>query len=264
MLNFSKLKDMEILYVILGAAAILAIGLLLIKIITALSKKALMRTGLDESMHKFIINVLKIVLYIIMIVVLLGHRRVPTAPLVTVLGAAGAAIALALKDSLGNIAGGVLILANKPFKKGDVIDVAGTEGIVDSIDLFVTTLKTFDNKVVTVPNGTVTTSVIVNYSMEDMRRVDCVFGVSYDSDISAAKDVLLAVAESCPDILMEPAPIIGVAEYQESSIALDLKVWCETSRYYDVKYYLEEEVKAAFDKAKITIPYPRMDIRVRE
>ena len=100
--------------------------------------------------------------------------------------------------------------------------------------------------------------------MEDMRRVDCVFGVSYDSDISAAKDVLLAVAESCPDILMEPAPIIGVAEYQESSIALDLKVWCETSRYYDVKYYLEEEVKAAFDKAKITIPYPRMDIRVRE
>ena len=104
-----------------------------------------------------------------MIVVLLGHLKVPTAPLVTVLGAAGAAIALALKDSLGNIAGGVLILANKPFKKGDVIDVAGTEGMVDSIDLFVTTLKTFDNKVVTVPNGTVTTSVIVNYSRENMR-----------------------------------------------------------------------------------------------
>ncbi len=264
MFNLSKLKDMEILYVVLGAAAILVIGWLLIKIIVSLAKKALLRTGLDESMHKFIINVLKIVLYIVMIVVLLGHLRVPTAPLVTVLGAAGAAIALALKDSLGNIAGGVLILANKPFKKGDVIDVAGTEGMVDSIDLFVTTLKTFDNKVVTVPNGTVTTSVIVNYSRENMRRVDCVFGVSYDSDITAAKDVLLAVADRCPDAYKEPVPIVGVNCYQDSSIALDLKVWCETSKYYDVKYYLEEEVKAAFDKENITIPYPRVDVRVRE
>ena len=248
----------------IGTAAIIIVGLIIIKLALKITRKALVKTTLDGAMYKFVLNVIKAVLGVVLIVVSLGYLKVPTAPLVTVLGAGGAAIALALKDSLGNIAGGIIILANKPFKKGDVIDVAGTEGIVDSIDLFVTTLKTFDNKVVTVPNGTVTTSVIVNYSMEDMRRVDCVFGVSYDSDISAAKDVLLAVAESSPDILMEPAPIIGVAEYQESSIALDLKVWCETSRYYDVKYYLEEEVKAAFDKAKITIPYPRMDVRVRE
>ncbi|MEE0796352.1 MAG: mechanosensitive ion channel family protein [Anaerovoracaceae bacterium] len=264
MIDFSRLKEMDMLYTVLGAAAIVVVGLILIKIIAGLAKKALLRTGLDESMHKFIINVLKIVLYIIMIVVLLGHLKVPTAPLVTVLGAAGAAIALALKDSLGNIAGGVLILANKPFKKGDVIDVAGTEGMVDSIDLFVTTLKTFDNKVVTVPNGTVTTSVIVNYSRENMRRVDCVFDVSYDSDITAAKDVLLAVADRCPDAYKEPAPVVGVSEHRGSSVALDLKVWCETSKYYDVQYYLEEEVKAAFEKANITIPYPRMDLRVRK
>ena len=260
----ARIREMDLLRTVLGAALIIGVGLILIKILLGLAKKALLRTGLDESMHKFILNVFKAALYVVVIVVLLAHLNVPTAPLVTVLGAAGAAIALALKDSLGNIAGGVLILANKPFKKGDVIDVAGTEGMVDSIDLFVTTLKTFDNKVVTVPNGSVTTSVIVNYSRENMRRVDCVFDVSYDSDISAAKDVLLAVAERCPDAYRDPAPIVGVNEHRGSSVALDLKVWCETSKYYDVQYFLEEEVIAEFEKANVTIPYPRMDVRVKK
>ncbi len=249
---------------ILGAVIILIIGLILVKILAAILRKALMRTRLDESVHKFIINVMKVVMYIVITVAILGKLNVPTAPLVTVLGAAGAAIALALKDSLGNIAGGVLILANKLFKKGDVIDVSGTEGMVDSIDLFVTTLKTYDNKVVTIPNGTVTTSVIVNYSKEEMRRVDCVFSVAYDTDIAKAKDVLLAIADQCPDALDTPPPVVGVNQHQASSIDLDLKVWCETSKYFDVRYYLEEEVKTAFDKADITIPYPRMDVRVTE
>lgn len=262
MLESLGLKNNNFLYTIIGAVIIVIVGLILIKVVTAIFKKALAKTSLDESVHTFIINTLKIVLYIVMIVVLLGQLHVPTAPLVTVIGAGGAAIALALKDSLGNIAGGVLILANKLFKKGDVINVAGTEGSVESIDLFVTTLKTFDNKVVTVPNGTITTSVIVNYSKEDIRRVDCIFGVAYETDIAKAKDVLLAVAENCPDALKDPEPVIGVNDHGDSAVTIDMKVWCETSKYYDVKYYLEEEVKAAFEKAEITIPYPRMDIRV--
>ena len=148
----------------IGAVIIVAVGLLIIKVVIGLSRKALTKTTLDESIYAFILNVLKIAMYIILTVVLLGHLKVPTAPLVTVLGTAGAAIALALKDSLGNIAGGIIILANKLFKKGDVIEVAGKEGMVQSIDLLATTLKTYDNKVVTVPNGTLTTSVVVNYS----------------------------------------------------------------------------------------------------
>ncbi len=249
---------------ILGAVLIVIIGLVTIKVVTSITKKALEKTTLDQSVYKFIHNVIKAVLYIVIIIVVLGQLRIPTAPIITVLGAGGAAIALALKDSLGNIAGGVLILANKLFKKGDVILVNGTEGIVESIDLFVTTLKTYDNKVVTVPNGTITTTMIVNYSKEETRRVDCVFGVAYDTDIPAAKDVLYAVAENCPDALKEPPPVVGVSDHKDSAIALDLKVWCPTSSYYDVKYFLEEEVKAAFDKADITIPYPRMDVRVSE
>ena len=246
----------------IGAVIIVAVGLLIIKVVIGLSRKALTKTTLDESIYAFILNVLKIAMYIILTVVLLGHLKVPTAPLVTVLGTAGAAIALALKDSLGNIAGGIIILANKLFKKGDVIEVAGKEGMVQSIDLLATTLKTYDNKVVTVPNGTLTTSVVVNYSKEDIRRVDCTFGISYESDISRAKDVLLAVAESCPEVLKEPAPVTGVADHGNSAVMLDLKVWCPTEHYYDVRYFLEEQVKTAFDEADITIPYTRMDVRV--
>ena len=245
-----------------GLVALVVVGLLLIKILVRILKKTLLKTSLDESMHVFIVNAIKIVLYILFIVVLLGYMKVPTAPLVTVLGAGSAAIALALKDSLGNIAGGILILANKPFKKDDVIEVAGMEGTVESIDLFVTTLKTYDNKVITVPNGTVTTSVIVNYSKEEFRRVDCVFGISYDSDIAKAKDVLLAVTESCPFILKEPEPVVGVREHLDSAVNLDLKAWCLTPDYAATKYFLTEQVKLAFDEANITIPYPRMDVRV--
>ncbi|MBR5128519.1 MAG: mechanosensitive ion channel family protein [Firmicutes bacterium] len=262
MFGLEEAKMTEYIQLAIGLVCIVIAGLLLIKILLKITRKTLQKTTLDETMHVFIASALKIVFYIIFIVVILGYMRVPIAPLVTVLGAGGAAIALALKDSLGNIAGGIIILANKLFKKGDVIEVVGLEGIVDNIDLFVTTLKTYDNKVVTVPNGTMTTSVIVNYSREKTRRVDCIFGISYDSDIAKAKDVLLAVTEVCPKILEQPEPVIGVKEHQSSGIILDLKVWCETADYFEVKYFLEEQVKLAFDEANITIPYPRMDVRV--
>ena len=247
---------------LLMAVVVFAVGMVLIKLALKITEKALGKTRLDKSVHKFVITATKYTLYIILAVVILTSLKVPTAPLVTVLGACGAAVALALKESLGNIASGIIILANKPFIRGDVIEVTGITGIVQSIDLLGTTLKTYDNKVITIPNGTITASVLVNYSREEKRRVDLTFTVSYDSDIAKAKDVLLAVAESNSDIFADPAPVIGVAEHQDSAILLDLKVWCENSRYYDVRYYLEEQVKLAFDEANITIPYPQMDVRV--
>ena len=248
--------------IVLMAAVIMALGILLIKLAVKITGKALAKTRLDKSVHKFIITATKYALYIVLAVVILTSLKIPTAPLVTVLGACGAAVALALKDSLGNIASGIIILANKPFIRGDVIEVTGITGIVQSIDLLVTTLKTYDNKVITIPNGTITAAVLLNYSRENTRRVDLSFTIRYDSDIAEAKDVLMAVTVSNPDIFADPAPVVGVAEHQESGILLDLKVWCETSKYYDVRYYLEEQVKISFDKANITIPYPQMDVRV--
>lgn len=247
---------------VLLAIAILIAGFLLIKGVLKLIKKALGKSNLDASVHKFIITAARYSLYILLVVVILTSLKVPTTPLVTMLGACGAAVALALKDSLGNIAGGIIILANKPFLRGEFIEIGGVSGSVQSIDLLVTTLKTADNKVITIPNGTITTSVLVNYSREEMRRVDCQFGISYDSDLAKAKDVLMAAAESNPYIFADPEPIVGVAAHQDSCILLDLKVWCSTAKYFDVKYFLEEQVKLAFDEAGITIPYPQMDVRV--
>ena len=247
---------------VLIALAILVLGIIIIKIVVKITRKALSKSKADQAIHAFILTALKYSLYLVLAVVILAALKVPTTPLVTVLGACGAAIALALKDSLANIASGIIILVNEPFNRGDVIEVAGTVGRVQNVDLFVTTIRTFDNKVVTIPNGTITNSVLVNRSREITRRVDLTFGISYDSDIIKAKDVLLAVAESTPDVLRDPAPIIGVAEHQDSAVSLDLKVWCETSKYEDVRYYLEEQVKLAFDEADITIPYPQMDVRV--
>lgn len=245
-----------------GALVILILGLILIKVAVKIARRALEKSTLDESVYVFVINALKIALFILLAVVILTQLKVPTTPLVTVLGAGSAAIALALKDSLGNIAGGILVLANKPFKKGDVIDIADINGVVQHIDLFVTTLTTADNKIITIPNGTINTSVIVNYSSATARRVDCRFGIGYDSDIAKAKDVLAAVAESNPDIYTEPEPVIGVFSHDESAVTLDLKVWCDTDKYYDVRYYLQEQVKLAFDEANISIPYPQMDVHV--
>ena len=156
---------------ILLALIFLAAGLLLTKLVLKVARKVMDKSSLDESVYKFLLKVIKYGLYLLIFVVVLTCLHVPTAPLVTVLGACGAAIALALKDSLGNIASGIIILVNQPFIRGDVIEVAGVTGIVQSIDLMVTTLRTYDNKSISIPNGTITASVLVNQTRETTMRI---------------------------------------------------------------------------------------------
>jgi small conductance mechanosensitive channel len=252
----------EKLFDLAMAAVILLIGVVLIKLILRFTRKILEKSSLDESVYLFITRATKVALWAVLIIAILTMIGIPAASLVTVLGAGGAAIALALKDSLGNVAGGILILINKPFVKGDTIELAGDTGVVDSIDLMSTQLHTFDNKVVTVPNGTITTSVLINYSKEEFRRVDCQFSIGYDADITQAKELLYNVVICSEQILRDREPVIGVAEQGESGILLDLKVWCSTSDYFDVKYYLEENVKIAFDEAGVNIPYNTMDVHI--
>lgn len=247
----------------LGIAAItLIVGWIVIRIVLRIEKKGLVKSKLDEALHLFILKATKSILWIVLIVSILSRLGLETSSLIAILGAGGAAIALALKDSLGNVAGGIIILLNKPFYRGDTIEINGTTGVVDSIDLLTTQLHTFDNKVVTIPNGTITTSILINYSRENNRRVDCTFGISYDADILKAKEILYHVATGCTQVQMEPEPVIGVASHGDNAVLLDLKVWCSTSDYFDVKYYLEETVKLAFDEAGIEIPYPQIDIHM--
>lgn len=244
------------------ALLILVIGAILIKVLLRFTKRILEKSSLDESVYLFVMRAVKIALWGILIVAVLPMIGIPAASLVTVLGAGGAAIALALKDSLGNVAGGILILINQPFVKGDTIELNQVTGVVDQIDLMSTQLHTFDNKIVTVPNGTITTSVLINYSREDKRRVDCQFNISYDAELAKAKEILYNVTLCCEEINQEEEIVIGVAEQGDSGILLDLKVWCSTSDYFDVKYYLEENVKLAFDEAGINIPYKTMDVHI--
>lgn len=250
--------------VLLGeAAAVLGVGFVAILIITKIARKALERSSMDPALHKFILNFLRVLLWVLVLISVFARLGVSVTSFVAVLGAAGAAVALALKDSLANVAGGIIIAVSKPFLKDEYISVLETEGKVETIDLLYTTLKTLDNKMVKIPNGKISSEVLINYTRENLRRVDCVFFISYEASLPRAKEILAEVSRSCEEILNCPEPIIGVAEHQNSSIAMDLKVWCETSRYWDVKYYLEERVKLAFDEAGIEIPYPQMDIYVK-
>lgn len=256
-------KTLEQLMNIGISLGILIAGWLIIRIVLRVARKTLEKSSLDPVLYRFILKIFRIVLWIVLILTLMERFGFKMNSLITVLAAAGAAIALALKDSLANVAGGIMILINKPFAQDDYIDIGGTSGKVQDIDLFVTHLHTYDNKVITIPNGLVNTSVLTNYTMKNRRRVDCCFGIGYEDDIQKAKDILAAIAESSPAIFKDPPPIIGVAGQNDNCVSIDLKVWCETDDYWDVKYFLEENVKLAFDEAGITIPFPQMDVHIR-
>ena len=257
-------KTMETLIHAGLALGIVLAGYIIISMLCRIIRKALKKSKLDEALHAFILNCIRVVLWILVVLTALSSLGIPIPAFLTALGAAGVAIALALKDSLGNFAGGILIILTKPFSKGDYIQDYQTSGQVEKIDLLYTTLLTFDNKVITIPNGKLANSTIVNYTRLQNRRVDCLFSVSYQDDILKVKDILKAVAESNLSILTEPAPIIGIAGQGQGKIDVDLKVWCNTQDYLDVKYYLEEQVKLAFDEADITMPYPQMEVRLKK
>jgi small conductance mechanosensitive channel len=257
-------KNIEILIRFGVVLCILLVGYLVIRILCSIIRKALIRSKLDEVLYAFIINCVRIVLWVLVFITALEYVDFKVTGILTALGAAGVAVALALKDSLGNFAGGILIIISKPFKKGDYIEDYQTAGLVEKIDLLYTTLVTYDNKVITVPNGKLANSTIVNYTRSETRRVDCSFSVTYEDDIVKVKDILQAVAESNPIIFDEPAPLIGVAKQGEGRIEVDLKVWCKTDDYLDVKYYLHEQVKLAFDEADIQMAYPQMEVKLKK
>lgn len=243
---------------------LMIVGLIVIKFTLILTRKALAKSDSDPVIYTFVINAIKAVLLVILITMMLGVLGVQMTTIVAVVGAAGAAIALALKDSLANIAGGIMIIITQPFKKDDLIDVGDVSGKVENIDLFLTTLKTFDNKTITIPNGIINTSILINHSLEENRRVDCTFGIGYGNDIAKAKAILKEVCDANPLIYADPKPLIGVANHGDSAVILDVKVWCKTDDYWDVKYYLEENVKLTFDENNIEIPYPKMDVYLKK
>jgi small conductance mechanosensitive channel len=247
---------------IIGAIIIWIIGSLVIKLILKGLRKAMEKADYDVSLKKFLMNLLKWILKIVLIVVVLGTVGVETTSFAAILAAAGLAIGLALQGSLGNFAGGVLLMIFKPIKIGDLIEAQGEIGVVKQIEIFTTKLTGLSNKEIIIPNGTLSNGNIINYSTEGTRRVDLIFGVGYDSDIKKTKEVLMNVLTSHPKILKDPAPSVTVIELADSSINFAVRPWCETADYWAVYFDVTEQTKEALDAAGIDIPYPhQVEIR---
>ena len=241
---------------VLAAIAIWIIGSWVIKTLIKGVRKTMTKRGFDPSLQKFLLNLIGWVFKIILIIVVLGTVGVETTSFAAVLAAAGLAIGLALQGSLGNFAGGVLIMIFKPIKIGDLIEAQGELGVVKEIEIFTTKLTGLSNREIIIPNGALSNGNIINYSTEGTRRVDLVYGVGYDSDIKQTKDVLMKVLTSHPKVLKDPAPTVNVTELADSSINFAVRPWCETADYWDVYFDITEQTKEALDAAGIEIPYP--------
>ena len=243
---------------IIGAILIWIIGGWIIKKLLKTTRAIMAKGNYDESLQKFLSNLLGWSLKIVLIIVVLGTIGVETTSFAAILAAAGLAIGLALQGSLGNFAGGVLIMIFKPFKIGDLIEAQGEIGVVKEIEIFTTKLTGLSNKEIIIPNGSLSNGNIVNYTTEGTRRVDLTIGVSYDADIKKTKEILMGILTSHPKVLQDPAPTVNVSELADSSVNFAVRPWSNSADYWDVYFGITEDAKIALDKAGIEIPYPQV------
>lgn len=244
------------------ALTIFIVGKWVAKKIANIVQRVLAKNNVDPAIQHFVGSLVSWVLIIFVVIASLGQLGIQTASFVAIVGAAGLAVGLALQGSLANFAAGVLILIFRPFKVGDFIEVAGVSGVVQKIQIFTTKLHSPDNKKIIVPNGGVISGNITNYSANDTRRVDLVFGVGYGDDINAAKAVLQSVVAAEPKVLEDPAPTIAVVELADSSVNLVCRPWVNTADYWDVYFNITEAAKKALDAQGISIPFPQRDLHL--
>lgn len=218
----------------------------------------------DQTITRFLDNVMNVTLKTVLIIIILQYIGVNLTGLTTIVASAGVALSLALKGSLANLAGGVIILVARPFNVGDFIETTEHSGVVEKISIFYTYLVTFDNKQILIPNGILTDSSIVNYSSKEIRRVDLTFSVSYEEDVIRVKNVLINILKKNELVLEEPEFFVGISMHGDSAINFIVKAWCKTEDYWTVYYDLLETVKIKFDEEGISIPYPQMDLHVKK
>ena len=240
----------------------LIIGLSLIKVFNRLLTKQVEKSKMDESLKPFLLSVFSVVMKILLIIVVIGILGIPTASFVAVLGAGSLAIGLAFQGALSNLAGGVLLLTMRPFKVGDYIEGSGYSGTVKAIQLLYTELNTPDNKMIYIPNGTLSNAGIVNYSVHDTRRVDFTFGVGYETDTQHVLNVLEGILNNHELVMSDPEPFIRLSAHGDSAVEYVARVWVKSEDYWTVHFDVLQEVKKSFDQEGISIPYPQMDIHM--
>ncbi|MEM7207365.1 MAG: mechanosensitive ion channel domain-containing protein [Pseudomonadota bacterium] len=244
------------------ALVIFFVGKMLAKIITKLIERGLTRTGTDEMLVKFLGNLAYGILLVAVVLAAVDTLGVNITSLIAILGAAGLAVGLALKDSLSNFAAGVMIIIFRPFKVGDFVTAGGSSGVVDDIQLFCTLMHTGDNQRIIVPNSAIFGGTIVNTSAMPTRRVDLVIGIGYDDNIGQARDIIVKILEADERILKDPAPGVAVGELGDSSVNLNVRPWVNSGDYWPVRADLLEQIKVQFDGAGISIPYPQQDVHM--
>lgn len=247
---------------ILAALAIFVIGRWLARRVVGLGRRAMRKAKVDATLSSFISNILYVLLIGFVLIAALSKLGVETTSLAAIFAAAGLAIGLALQGSLANLAAGVMIIVFRPLKAGDYVEAGGVAGTVEDVDIFTTTLATPDNREVIVPNGSIISGTITNYSARATRRLDIVVGISYSDDIRHAKRVLQEILDEEKRLLSEPAPVIAVSELAESSINLVVRPWVKTPEYWDIRFDLLERIKQRFDEEGISIPFPQRQVHV--
>lgn len=257
------LKKMENLIPnIVLALIVFIIGFFLIKFVMGLIKRVIKKSKkvLDLRIHGFLFGFVKGLLYAILITICAALLGVNTSSLVAILGVAGLAFSLAVKDSLSNVAGGLSVLTSKPFDVGDYVQVDGDEGTVHDIGLIYTVLTTLDNKKIYMPNGHVSNSVIINYSTETNRRKEFIFYISHQTDIDHAIEIVKEVVNKNPYVVLDPAPLIGISQHEPRGLQLTCKIWFDAQYINEFTFSIYEEVKKAFDREGIVIPYDQIQI----
>ena len=246
---------------------ILALVFVLIasKLVKIIVKRSLASKGmlkLTKTVRTFLGHLISVSLYIVVSVTTIMILGLDLTAFSAAIASAGLAIGLALQGGLSNIAGGVMVVAFKPFEVGDYVTTNGVGGTVTDIGIFYTTLTTPDNKKVVIPNGTVSNSVVENYSAYDTRRIDFDFSIAYSADIDVAKKVLYTCAKMDERILTDPAPVVMITSHNDSSITIRLRVWVDTENYWDVHFDMMEQVKRSFDQCGVEIPLPQLDVHI--
>ena len=252
----------KLLFNIIVSIVIFLIGRKLIGFLLKLLDKFLAKTSIDVGVSKFLLSAARTCMYAILIFMIVGQLGVNTASIVTVMGAAGLAISMSLQGSLSNVAGGILILLMKPFRVGDYVMTSFGDGTVQAIGLVYTTITTVDHRVLTIPNGTLANSAVTDASMMPERRLDISVGISYDTDIRRAKEIMEEVYRSCPAVIADKGINVHVSSLGDSAVVIEAFGWVPGSEFLSSKWYVTEEIKLRFDEGGIKIPYPQMDVHL--
>lgn len=253
-----------ILIMIVKAALIFVLGKLAINFIVNLIEKILEKKSVDPMLERFAVSIIKFVLMFVLIIAIFETFGIETTSFVAMLGAGTLAIGFALQGNLSSFASGVMLVSFKPFNVGDFVETAGHQGIIEEIGIFMSVLKTPDNKKILIPNSSITAGSIVNYTAYSERRVDLTIGVSYDADINHVKSVIQGVIDSNAMILSNKGTFVRMGEMADSSVNFTVRVWAKTEQYWDVYFDLMEEIKMKLDEENISIPYPHVTVEMKK